>query len=236
MRHDGRDNVSVRPIRLERDYIVYPEGSVLLSFGHTRVLCNASIEHKVPQWLSGRGQGWVSAEYAMLPRATHKRSQRDSRSGKPNSRALEISRLIGRSLRSVVDLNGLGERTITIDCDVLQADGGTRTAAISGAFLAVELALEKLVRQGSLDRLPLRARVAAVSVGLVDGEVLVDLDYDEDSRAAVDLNIVQTDRGDYIELQGTAEKSPFSPAQLEELLAGARAGISAIFAATRPGE
>lgn len=232
MRYDGRANDSARPISMERDYVIYPEGSVLLSFGHTRVLCNVSIDHKVPQWLKGRGQGWVTAEYAMLPRATHQRTQRESRGSKPNSRALEISRLIGRSLRAVVDLAVLGERTVTIDCDVIQADGGTRTASVTGAYLALERAVEKMLADGSLKSNPLLGRVAAVSVGIVDGEVLVDLDYDEDSRAEVDLNVVMTDDGNFVELQGTAEKRAFSPDQLAQMLAGASAGIAAILTAT----
>jgi ribonuclease PH len=232
MRADGRAQDQIRPITVERGYVVYPEGSILISMGHTKVLCNASIEKRLPQWLNGRGQGWLTAEYAMLPRATHDRSMRDSRSARPNSRSLEISRLIGRSLRAVTDLTAIGEHTITIDCDVLQADGGTRTAAITGSYLALEMAIDHMLEEKKIERSPALARVSAISVGVVDGEVVVDLNYDEDHRAAVDLNIVMTDDKRFIEIQGTAEKTPFSSSQLEEMLAGARSGISAVFDAT----
>lgn len=230
MRADGRSAFEHRPVSVELNYVVYPEGSVLICFGNTKVVCNVSLEDRVPNWLVGRGKGWVTAEYGMLPRSTHSRMQREARSNRPNSRSLEISRLIGRSLRAVVDLGKLGERSLTVDCDVIQADGGTRTASITGAYLALELAFNKLVAEKKLSASPLLGKVAAISVGVVDGEVVVDLNYDEDSRAAVDMNIVMDDQGRFIELQGTAEKTPFDPQTLQKMLDGGQQAIESIFA------
>ncbi|RME39526.1 MAG: ribonuclease PH [Deltaproteobacteria bacterium] len=213
-RPDGRAADQLRPVTFERNFTRYAEGSVLVSFGHTRVLCNASVEEKVPPFMKGEGRGWVTAEYAMLPRATHTRSPRESVKGKLGGRTMEIQRLIGRSLRAVMDLERLGERTIQIDCDVLQADGGTRTAAITGAYVALVDALRKLQREGLLLDDPLRDSVAAVSVGIVDGTALLDLCYDEDCRAEVDMNFVITGSGRFVEVQGTAESEPFTSEQL----------------------
>ena len=207
----------LRPVRFERHFTRYAEGSVLVSFGATRVLCNASVEESVPPFLRGTGRGWVTAEYAMLPRATHSRSPREATRGKVGGRTHEIQRLIGRSLRAVVDLQGLGERTIQIDCDVLQADGGTRTASITGAWVALADAVQGLLDRGLLKQNPLRESVAAISVGIVDGQPLLDLDYAEDSRAAVDMNFVMTASGLFVEVQGTAEEAPFSGEDLDRL-------------------
>ncbi|RMF45061.1 MAG: ribonuclease PH [Deltaproteobacteria bacterium] len=216
-RPDGRPADKLRPVSFERNFTRYAEGSVLVSFGHTRVLCNASVEEKVPPFMKGEGRGWVTAEYSMLPRATHTRSPREAVRGKLGGRTMEIQRLIGRSLRAVMDLEKLGERTIQIDCDVIQADGGTRTAAITGAYVALVDALRKLQREGLLLDDPLRDSVAAVSVGIVDGRALLDLCYDEDCRAEVDMNFVVTGSGRFVEVQGTAESEPFTPEQLVEL-------------------
>lgn len=224
-RADGRANDQLRPISIITDYIKHAEGSVLIEFGDTRVLCVASIEDRVPPFLEGRGQGWVTAEYAMLPRAGNTRSQRESVAGKIGGRTHEIQRLIGRSLRAALDLRALGERTITLDCDVLQADGGTRTASITGAWIALQRATKRLKEQGILRVDPVKLSVAAVSVGIVKGQELLDLNYGEDSRAEVDANVVMTDKGEFIEVQGTAEGKPYSRAQLDELLALAEKGI-----------
>ncbi len=224
-RADGRANDQLRPISITTDYIKHAEGSALIEFGDTRVLCVASIEDRVPPFLEGRGQGWVTAEYAMLPRAGNTRSQRESVAGKIGGRTHEIQRLIGRSLRAALDLRALGERTITLDCDVLQADGGTRTAAITGAWIALQRATKRLKEQGILRVDPVKLSVAAVSVGVVKGETLLDLNYGEDSRAEVDANVVMTDKGEFIEVQGTAEGKPFSRDRLDELLALAEKGI-----------
>ncbi len=225
-RQNGRAADQLRPVNFQRGFTRYAEGSVLVCFGETRVLCNASVEESVPPFLRGGGRGWVTAEYAMLPRATHQRSPRESSRGKVGGRTHEIQRLIGRSLRAVVDLEALGERTIHLDCDVLQADGGTRTAAITGAWLALADALDGLVEKGLVRSHPLREGVAAVSVGIIDGVPLLDLDYNEDFRAAVDMNFVITASGLFVEVQGTAEEAPFSGAQLDQLrdlaLAGCR--------------
>jgi ribonuclease PH len=207
------------------DYLRHAEGSVLIEFGDTRVLCVASIEDRVPGFLEGRGQGWLTAEYAMLPRAGKTRSNRESVSGKVGGRTHEIQRLIGRSLRACTDLRALGERTIVLDCDVLQADGGTRTAAITGAWVALKRASATLRQRGVLTVDPVRMGLAAVSVGVVDGEALLDLNYGEDSHAEVDANVVMTDQGEFVEVQGTAEGKPFSRARLDELLALAEKGI-----------
>ncbi len=224
-REGGRANDQLRPITITVDYLKRAEGSALIEFGDTRVLCVVSVEDRVPAFLEGRGQGWVTAEYAMLPRAGHTRSQRESVAGKIGGRTHEIQRLIGRSLRAAVDLRALGERTIALDCDVIQADGGTRTAAITGAWIALRRATRLLMKQGVLKKDPMRRMVAAISVGVVNGEALLDLDYSEDSHAEVDANVVMTDAGEFIEVQGTAEGKPFSRARLDELLVLAEKGI-----------
>jgi ribonuclease PH len=224
-RPDGRAPDQLRPVRLTVDYLRHAEGSVVIEMGDTRVLCVASIQEGVPPFLEGRGQGWLTAEYAMLPRAGATRSPRESVTGKVGGRTHEIQRLIGRSLRAVVDLRALGERTVLIDCDVLQADGGTRTAAITGAWLALRRACTTLVERKVLRADPIRAALAAVSVGIVDGVPLLDLAYVEDARAEVDANIVMTDAGAYVEAQATAEGAPYTRAQLDALLALANAGI-----------
>jgi ribonuclease PH len=225
-RTDGRAANQLRPVTVTPNFIIHPEGSVLIETGRTRVICTASVEDRVPPFLRNTGTGWVTAEYGMLPRSTNTRSTREASSGKVGGRTQEIQRLIGRSLRSVMRLEDLGERTIWIDCDVIQADGGTRTAAISGSFVALTLALQKLVGQGVLRRVPVLHHVAATSVGIVDGEALLDLAYDEDSRADVDMNVVKTSDGRYIEIQGTAETTPFGRDRLAELLDLADAGIA----------
>lgn len=224
VRHDGRTTEQLRPIRIERNFTRYAEGSVLICSGETRVLCNASIEETVPPFLRGQGRGWVTAEYSMLPRATQTRSVREAARGKLGGRTQEIQRLIGRALRAVVDLQLLGERTVIIDCDVLQADGGTRTAAITGAWVALSDAVEKLLGQGLIDRSPLKDSVAAVSSGIVDHLPVLDLDYIEDSQASVDMNFVMTGNGRFVEIQGTAEDEPFTTAEFEALRALASRG------------
>lgn len=225
MRGDGRAADELRPIRLVVDYTENPLASVLCEFGRTRVLCTVCEEDTVPRFLQGKGRGWVTAEYAMLPGSTDRRAERDSTRGRPSGRSQEIQRLIGRSLRGVMDLGLLGERTLWIDCDVLQADGGTRCASITGAYTALALATSRLQRRGDLARNPLRDSVAAVSVGIVRGEVVLDLPYDEDSTAEVDMNIVATGRGRFVEVQGTAEQGTFSAEQLGEMTSLALAGI-----------
>ena len=229
-RSDGRANDQLRPVTVTVDYAKYAEGSVLIEFGNTRVLCAASIEDRVPAFLDGRGQGWVTAEYAMLPRAGTSRSQRESVAGKIGGRTHEIQRLIGRSLRACMDLRALGERSIVLDCDVLQADGGTRTAAITGAWIALQRACATLKQRGALKTSPVRFAVAAVSVGVVSGQTMLDLAYVEDSKAEVDANVVMTAKGDYIEVQGTAEGKPFSRQRLGELLDLADKGIRELLA------
>ena len=227
-RHDGRLPGQLRPVTMLRDYLRHPEGSVLIAFGHTKVICTASVEDKVPPFLKGRGQGWVTAEYGMLPRSTNTRTSRE-RTG-PSGRSQEIQRLVGRSLRAVVEMPKLGERTIWVDCDVLQADGGTRTAAITGAYVAVSDAVAKLVAAGALAASPLRDCVAAISVGMVGRRPVLDLDYVEDSTAEVDMNVVMTGSGAFVEVQGTAEQTPFARAQLDELLELAGSGIAQLVA------
>ncbi|MFM7506758.1 MAG: ribonuclease PH, partial [Rubrivivax sp.] len=217
---------ALRPVSLERGYTRHAEGSVLVSFGATRVLCTASVEEKVPPHKRGSGEGWVTAEYGMLPRATHTRSDREAAKGKQSGRTQEIQRLIGRSLRAVFDLKALGERTIALDCDVLQADGGTRTAAITGAWVAAHDAVSWLLGQGRIARSPLRDAVAAVSVGIVEGTPLLDLEYTEDAACDTDMNVVMTGSGGFVEVQGTAEGVPFSRAEMDEMLALAGRGIS----------
>jgi len=229
----GRPADALRPLSFTRQYTRHAEGSVLVEFGHTKVLCTASVEERLPSFLKGKGQGWVTAEYGMLPRATHTRTDREAAKGKQSGRTQEIQRLIGRSLRAVTNLVALGERQITLDCDVLQADGGTRCASISGACVALHDALSGLVAAGKIAAHPMRDMVAAVSVGLVDGRPVLDLDYGEDSGCDTDMNVVMTGSGGMVELQGTAEGAPFSHAELGALLALADQGIAAIVAAQR---
>lgn len=224
LRRDGRRPDELRPVSFIRGYTRYAPGSVLVQFGHTRVLCTASVEESLPRWLQGRGGGWVTAEYAMLPSATHTRAPREAVKGRLSGRTMEIQRLIGRSLRAVVDLNALGEISLVIDCDVLQADGGTRTAAITGAYVALCDAIQELRRQGRIRTDPVRDSVAAVSAGLVDDRVLLDLNYEEDSAAATDMNFVITGDGRFVEVQGTAESEPFTIEQMDGLRQAALAG------------
>ena len=230
MRSDGRAPDELRPVTLTRSYTKHAEGSVLVEVGDTKVICTVSVEDRVPPFLKGKGEGWVTAEYGMLPRATTTRSQRESGRGGATGRTHEIQRLIGRSLRAVVDMKGLGERTLWVDCDVIQADGGTRTASITGAFVALVDALRHLKKQGSFTELPLYDFVAATSVGKVGGAVLLDLRYDEDFAADVDMNVVKTGRGRFIELQGTAEHKSFDDDELQALMAAADKGIQELVA------
>lgn len=225
MRFDGRKSYEIRKVKINKNYVKYAEGSVLIEIGDTRVICTASVEEKVPAFLKGLGGGWITAEYSMLPRSTPERSIRESSQGRIHGRTQEIRRLIGRSLRAVVDLRTLGERTIWIDCDVIQADGGTRTASITGGFVALMGALTTLKSQHILSHIPVFDSVAAVSVGLVDGEILLDLNYKEDSMASADINFVMTGEGKFIEIQGTAEKSPFSKETFDTMLELATKGI-----------
>ena len=233
MRHDNRRPDALRPVRITRHFTRHAEGSVLVEFGETRVLCTASVEENVPSFLRGKGQGWLTAEYGMLPRSTHTRSAREAARGKQSGRTQEIQRLIGRSLRAVVDLAALGERQIIIDCDVLQADGGTRTAAITGAFVAMVLAMQYMVDQRMIPYIPVRDYLAATSVGVVGGIPMLDLAYDEDSQAEVDMIVVRTGDGRFIEVQGTAEKDPFPRATLDRLLDLASIGIDELIARQR---
>jgi ribonuclease PH len=223
----------MRPVEIVPNYLMTAEGSALIKMGHTHVLCAASVEEGVPQFLRNSGKGWVTAEYAMLPRATAKRTPREVTKGRPSGRTHEIQRLIGRALRSVIDTSVLGERTVAIDCDVIQADGGTRTASITGAFVALSLAVRQLMKFGSLKKSPIRDSVAAISVGLVRGVPLLDLNYEEDSQADVDMNVVMTGAGRFVEVQGTAEKFAFSRGELDELLALATSGIDVLLEAQR---
>lgn len=229
-RPDGRAANALRPVHITPGYISMAEGSVLIEAGNTRVLCNATVETGVPAWMRNSGRGWVTAEYSMLPRATLTRTPRESERGKIGGRTHEIQRLIGRCLRSIVDMKALGERTVILDCDVLQADGGTRTAAITGASVAVAIALEKLVGAGTLKTSPLKQMIAATSVGIVDGNIVLDLAYEEDSRADVDMNVVMLADGGLVETQATAERVSYSRAQLDAMLDYADEGISALFA------
>jgi ribonuclease PH len=224
-RFDGRQKQQIRPVTITRNYLKHAEGSVLIEMGDTKVICTASIEDRVPPFLKGSGQGWITSEYGMLPRSTESRKPRDASKGKVDGRTMEIQRLIGRALRSVVDLKKLGEQTIYIDCDVIQADGGTRTASITGAFVALVDAMNKLVKNGKLNSIPIKSFVAAISVGVKHGEVLVDLNYAEDSTCQVDMNIIMTEDGQLVEIQGTGEQSPFTKAQLSEMLALGEGGI-----------
>ena len=231
MRPSGRKPDELRAVRLEPGFTRHAEGSVLACFGDTRVLCTASVDPRIPPWLKGRGSGWVTAEYGMLPRSTHTRAPREAARGRQSGRTLEIQRLIGRSLRAVVDLEALGERTITVDCDVLQADGGTRTAAITGGYVALTLATRELERSGEIKAAPIHGQVAAVSVGIVGGRALLDLDYAEDSEAETDMNVVMNEAGGMIEVQGTAEGHAFKRTDLDELLDLAASGIRRLLAA-----
>ncbi len=230
MRPSKRRPDELRPIAIDRHYTRHAEGSVLIAFGDTRVICTASVEDGVPGFLEGRGQGWVTAEYGMLPRSTHTRTDREAARGKQSGRTQEIQRLIGRSLRAVTDLAGLGERTVKLDCDVIQADGGTRTASVTGAFIALHDAVGTLLRGGVLSASPIRDFVAAVSVGLYESVPVIDLDYAEDSGCDTDMNVVMTGSGGFVEIQGTAEGEPFSPAQMDALLALAMQGIAELIA------
>lgn len=226
MRPDGRNNNQLRDINIIKDYIIHPEGSVLICTGNTKVICNATVEENVPPFKKDTGEGWVTAEYSMLPRATSTRNKRDISRGKQNARSVEIQRLIGRSLRMAVDTKLLGERCITVDCDVIQADGGTRTASVTGGFAALYLACDKLVKQGIIEKNPVVNFVAAVSVGVINGEVCLDLCYEEDSKAEVDMNVIMTDKGEFVEIQGTGENGTFSEGKLNELLKTAHLGIN----------
>jgi ribonuclease PH len=225
MRIDGRKPDELRPVKITRNYTKYAEGSVLVEFGDTKVLCNASVMREVPPFLKGKGQGWVTAEYSMLPRATAERTQRDSTKAKPNGRSLEIQRLIGRALRSVIDTKKLGERAILVDADVIQADGGTRTAAITGAYVALQDAVTRLVKTGEINQNAVRGSVAAVSVGIVDGAEALDLNYEEDSSAEVDMNVIMTGAGEFVEIQSTAERKTFDEQKLNAMLKLAKKGI-----------
>jgi ribonuclease PH len=227
-RTDGRQPDELRPITFERDFTELPAGSVLVSFGRTRVLCTASIDEDVPRWMRGRGEGWVTAEYSMLPGSTDERVRREVKDGRPSGRTQEIQRLIGRSLRSVCNMAMLGERQVIVDCDVLQADGGTRTASICGGYVALHDALTRLVLAGIIADQPLQEPCAAISVGIIDGVPMLDLPYVEDSRAEVDMNVVMTASGRFVEVQGTAEGLPFTRGELDELLGLAEAGIGQI--------
>jgi ribonuclease PH len=233
MRIDNRAADQLRPLKIQTGFLLTAEGSVVIEVGNTRVLCAASVEETVPQFLRGSGKGWTTAEYAMLPRATATRSPREVNKGRPSGRTMEIQRLIGRALRSVVNLAALGERTLILDCDVLQADGGTRTAAITGAYVALGLALKQLTQSGALKASPLRDSVAATSVGLVGGVPLLDLCYQEDSRADVDMNVVMTGSGRFVEIQATAEQTPFEDGPLADLVALAKKGIAELTVAQR---
>lgn len=225
MRINGREENERRPMKLTVDVNKYAEGSVYIEVGETKVLCTATVEEKVPMFMKGQGKGWITAEYSMLPRATHTRNQRESARGKLSGRTMEIQRLIGRALRSVVDLTKLGERSITIDCDVLQADGGTRTTSITGAFVAMTIAIDKLVKKHDLKEFPVTDFLASTSVGVLGHKTLLDLNYEEDSKAAVDMNVVMTGQGQFVELQGTGEERPFSRQELDALLNVAEKGI-----------
>jgi ribonuclease PH len=227
-RLDGRNSKQLRTVKMTKDFVIYPEGSVFIEMGNTRVLCNASIEEKVPRFLAGTGKGWITAEYSLLPRSTQQRNSREAAKGKQSGRTQEIQRLIGRSLRSVVDLTALGEKSITIDCDVLQADGGTRTASITGAFVALVIALNKVCPEGKT--FPIKDFLAAISVGVVNGEEILDLCYEEDSSAEVDMNIVMTGSGDFVELQGTGEEHTFDKKQLKKMLELGEKGCNELIA------
>jgi ribonuclease PH len=230
-RPSGRENNQLRDVKITRNYTIHAEGSVLIECGNTKVLCNASVEDRVPGWLRGKGKGWVTAEYGMLPRSTGSRMRREASSGKQGGRTLEIQRLIARSLRAVVDLEALGERIITVDCDVIQADGGTRTASITGAYVALVDAVNKLLADGTLKKNPIFGEIAAVSVGIYEGEAVLDLDYPEDSNAETDMNVVMNGAGHFIEVQGTAEGHAFRRDEMNEMLDLAQKGINELMQA-----
>lgn len=229
MRKDGRKNNQLRPINIKRDFIIYPEGSVLISWGNTKVICNASIEEKVPPFLKGSNTGWITAEYSMLPRSTQTRMIREASSGKLSGRTQEIQRIIGRSLRASVNLDKLGERTIWIDCDVIQADGGTRTASITGAYVALAIAVEKGIKNGLFTDNPMKTQVAAVSLGVINDEILLDLNYEEDSNCQVDINLIMDKEGRIIEIQGTGEKGLLTKKQLDKIIKIGWKAIKQIF-------
>ncbi|RJX72411.1 ribonuclease PH [Vibrio sinensis] len=233
MRPNDRKADQIRPIKITRNYTAYAEGSVLVEFGNTKVLCNATVEDSVPRWMKGKGKGWVTAEYGMLPRATHSRTRREAANGKQGGRTMEIQRLIARSLRAVVDLEAMGEFMVTVDCDVIQADGGTRTASISGASVALADAFQHLIDSGKLKKNPMKGHVAAVSVGILGENILCDLEYVEDSAADTDMNVVMTEDGRMIEVQGTAEGEPFTHEELMDLLTVAKKGIADIVVAQK---
>ena len=232
-RHDGRSAHQLRPLSITRNYTMHAEGSVLIACGNTKVLCTASIEERVPPHKKGSGEGWVTAEYGMLPRSTHDRMSREAAKGKQSGRTQEIQRLIGRSLRAVFDLKKLGERTLTLDCDVLQADGGTRTASITGAFVAASDAVAKLLAAGKISESPIQRHLAAISVGIGQNGALLDLNYEEDSSCETDMNVVMTEGGQFVEIQGTAEGQTFSRAEMNQLLDLASAGIEELIAAQK---
>ena len=230
MRLNDRATHALRPIKIQRNYTKYAQGSVLISYGETKVLCTVSVEDQVPRFLKDSGQGWLTAEYSLLPSSTHTRTQREVSKGKPSGRTNEIQRLIGRSLRSIIDMKALGERTLYIDCDVIQADGGTRTAAITGGMIALSDAVQTLLKRGVIKKNPIQELLAAVSVGIVNGEVMCDLAYEEDSKADVDMNVVMTDSGRFVEVQGTAETNPFHRQDLDKMLAVAEVSIKDLIA------
>lgn len=225
-RPSGRSANQLRDVKITRHYTKHAEGSVLVEFGDTKVLCNATVVDSVPRFLKGKGKGWVTAEYGMLPRSTGSRMRREAAGGKQSGRTVEIQRLIGRSLRAIVDLEKMGECQVTVDCDVIQADGGTRTASVTGACVALYDAIQVLIRRGKIKESPMTAMLAAISVGIYKGEVVLDLDYPEDSEAETDMNVIMTSEGGFVEIQGTAEAAPFSPDELNEMLAMAKAGIA----------
>lgn len=229
LREDGREVDSIRKVEVVRNYTIHAEGSVLISFGNTKVICTASISDKVPPFLRNIGKGWITAEYSMLPRATEERTQRESAKGKLSGRTMEIQRLIGRALRACVDLDKIGERTITIDCDVIQADGGTRTASITGGYIALAMAIERMVKAGTLSENPLKSKIAAISVGIVNRIPMLDLKYSEDSAAEVDMNVIMNDKGEFVEIQGTGEEATYSRAELNQLLDLAEKGLKELF-------
>lgn len=226
MRNSNRQNDEKRNVSFDLNVNIHAEGSVLVTFGNTKVFCTASVDDRAPIWMRGEGKGWVTAEYQMLPRATNVRNQREATRGKLSGRTMEIQRLVGRALRSVVDLQKLGERSIIVDCDVIQADGGTRTASITGGFVALKLAIDKLLAAGTITQNPIKEHLAAISVGVLDNEILLDLDYEEDSKAEVDMNVVMTEGGKYVEVQGTGEESTFTQEQLVQMLEYAKKGIT----------
>ena len=229
LREDNRKNDEIRQVNVHTNYTIYAEGSVMIEMGNTKVLCTASVNEKVPPFLRGKGKGWLTAEYSMLPRATQERNIREAAKGKLSGRTMEIQRLIGRSLRACVDLEKLGERTVTVDCDVIQADGGTRTASITGGYIALAIAIERMLKEGRLNETPMIANVAAISVGVVSGEILLDLKYTEDFAAEVDMNVIMNSKGEYVEVQGTGEEATYTRDELNRLLDYAEKGIRELF-------